>query len=155
MVESFRREIAQNLRDLQDSHDRGKYFLTRLSDVDPKRTPNGSAITVIAAAFPKGGLKLPKLSDAAWQTAMATDKIRLVDYRTAALLSIQRESVMGTSNLFQSRLFERGTFGPADAAATLQMFAALTEQLLAQEEMLIDSYSTVLRKLPPPPRARP
>ena len=82
VIDSFRREIGQNMRELADGYKRHVCFITRLGEDDPKRTPNTPAIQVIARAFPKGGLKLPSLSDAAWQTAMATDKLRLLLHRS-------------------------------------------------------------------------
>ena len=60
---------------------------------------------------------------------------------------IQRESVTGTVRLVQTRLFDPTTFQSANTRATIEMFSALTEQLLAQEKLLMESYQTALARL--------
>jgi hypothetical protein len=152
VVTGFRREIQKNLRDLEDGYQRHQYFQTRLAAFDPDTAPATTAITAIIPMFPKGGLHLPVLSDAAWQTATATDAFRLLDYKTVALLSetylIQRDLVMGTSKLIQDRLFERATFDRSNTKATLLMISVLMEQLTVQEKLLIESSRAALAKLP-------
>ena len=158
VVQNFRHEVEQNLAALEDGYRRETEFARQLSAVDVARQPTASAVDLVARALPPGGLRLPVLSDAAWETSLATNGLHLVDYGTVSLLSqtylLQRTSVSGSTKLVQDAIFDRRSFTPSDTRATVRLLLAIMQQLTAQEQVLIERYRTVLARLPGAPPAR-
>jgi hypothetical protein len=151
-VAEFRREIEANLRELERIRPIHQEFLRRLEAWPASRPPQETALEAVARLIPQGGLQINSLDDTAWETATATDVFRLLDFRTATLLSkvyrIQRQYRGSTVMLFQDRLFSHPTFDPSSTRATMALLEALTQQLVAVEEVLAQTYREALRGLP-------
>ncbi|HET9984888.1 MAG TPA: hypothetical protein VFQ38_14920 [Longimicrobiales bacterium] len=151
-VDNFRREIRANLSELERIRPAHEELLRGLERWSASHPSGETAVEALLRVMPRSGLQINPLDDAAWETATATDALRLMDYPTASLLSrtylIQRQARGATVALFQERFFERGSFDAASAAASVSLLRVLTQQLVAQEDSLARAYREALRKLP-------
>jgi hypothetical protein len=99
---------------------------------------------------------LEALHEAAWEAASTTGALRLLDYRTAALMSetylVQRSGIPRTMERVASTVYDPRAVG-GGAGSTLEMvrvLALLMNELSGQESYLLETYRRVLRELPPP-----
>ena len=103
--------------------------------------------------MPEGGLDTGPLRDAAWETAVSTGALRLLEYEQAAVLSEtyigQRMATAHTLQRLVDRFYMPENFDPAMRRAMLQTLGMLFVELSGQESYLIEAYRQALRRLTP------
>lgn len=155
-LENFRSEIRGNLAVLERVHPKHLRLAAQLEAAVEGGPPVGrTAFDAIVAVLPEGGLDTPPLREAAWEAAVSTGALRLLDYETAALLSetyqIQRATLGPTVHRLGDRMMDVPNFDPASRAMMLQVHHLLLLELTGQEEFLMETYRSTLERLPPAP----
>jgi hypothetical protein len=152
VLANFREEMEQNLATLERIQPKHAAFVDRLTAASARPHPDSSAFDVVAAEMPADGLHVEPLRDAAWQTAVSTGALRLLDYETAATLTetyfVQRSGMVQTTQRLEDRIMTPESFDPARQRSTLLATRMLFNELSGQEEFLIGTYRKALRKLP-------
>lgn len=152
-IESFRAEIQTNLNTLQRVQPKHAEFAERLAEaiVDSTSRSAETAFDVFARTMPEGGLDTPPLREAAWETAMSTGALSLLDYDLAAVLSetylIQRSTLAPTLALLRERLIAPANFESREHRALLRVHQMMLNELAGQEAYLIDVYGNALARL--------
>ena len=151
-VENFRVEIEANLSTLERVQPKHARFAEQLATVaagpiDPQQT----AFDVFARNMPEGGLDTPPMREAAWEVALSTGALSLIDYDLAAVLSetylIQRATLGPTLMLLRERLLSSGTFRVEERDAVLRVQQMMINELAGQETYLIEVYRNALARL--------
>ncbi len=118
-----------------------------LAQQDPAQG-TGSAIDVLFATRPplpsgmQSNVPLPR--HAAWDTALSTGALRLIDYDLAAGLSeiyAMQEYATGT---FTKPFAEPAFFDAASRSATIRLTQTMMRELLVSEERLLELYDNYL-----------
>ena len=152
-LENFRREIGTNLAALERVHPKHQAFTRRLAAVRPGTAQGETAFDVVVSLLPEGGLDTPPLREAAWEAAVSTGALRLLDYETAALLSetylVQRLTLGPTLQRFGDRFMDTPNFDPRSRDTMVRVHHMLLQELTGQEGYLIETYRKTLRRLPP------
>lgn len=150
-ITNFRREISANLAVLEKSEPRHRVLMQRLDSAARATHPGESAFTAFATVIHDGGVATEPLRDAAWETAVSTGALRLLDYDRASALSevylIQRTSLGATLRLLSDRFMMPQNFDPATRGTMLQTHRMLLNELAGQESYLIDVYRRTLQGL--------
>jgi len=151
---NFRREIEQNLATLRRVHPIHEKLRTDLEGALARENPGKSAFDVFREEMPESGLNLVPLRDAAWETAVSTGALRLLDYETAALLSetylVQRGSLDGAIQRFVDRFYLPDSFEPAAQKRMLRTHQMMLGEVTGLESYLLEVYPQALEKLPRP-----
>jgi hypothetical protein len=156
-LRNFRLEIEANLAVLERTQPTHVEIADRLGQaaVATNAPPGQTARDAFAQALPEGGLDTPPLSEAAWEAAVSTGALRLLDYDVAARLSrtylIQRATLLPTLKLLSERFHEAPNFDPRSRALMLHVHHGLLRELAGQESYLIDQYRETLDFLPEQP----
>jgi hypothetical protein len=147
---SFGQEIESNLGRLEEfkpRHDRVAANLAAMGEAEVGGRP---AFRVLMEANPYPTLIMPP-DEAAWETAVSTGALRLLDYQTAAILSriysAQRNAVGHTALRLSEIVFSPAMFEPDAGAPTLLSVQVLLSELAAQEAWLIGEYRAALERL--------
>jgi hypothetical protein len=150
---SFRQEIAQNLATLEAVEPKHAAMADRLAaaaNAVPGKVGE-TAFDAFHAAMPAGGVSVPPLSDAAWETATSTGALRFIGYERASRLSetyhMQSTTILGTGQRLEDRLSSPENFDPAQRRAMLRAESLLFTELSGVEEYLISVYRETLAKL--------
>jgi hypothetical protein len=155
-VQSFRREISQNLATVQRLQPVHAALAARLEAEAAAAHPKETAFDAFKRSFPTSGASVPPLADAAWETAVSTGALRLLHYDRAARLSetyqVQRTSLVRMASRLDDRLTSPESFDPARRAAMLRALALLYQEVEGQERYLTDVYHTTLEGLDAPSR---
>ncbi len=128
-------------------------FAERLAEaiVDSTSRSAETAFDVFARTMPEGGLDTPPLREAAWETAMSTGALSLLDYDLAAVLSetylIQRSTLAPTLALLRERLIAPANFESREHRALLRVHQMMLNELAGQEAYLIDVDGNALARL--------
>lgn len=152
-IENFRVEIEANLRELQRVQPKHEQFAERLADVVDEMAANNrtTAFDVFVENMPEGGLDTPPLKEAAWETAMSTGALSLLEYKLAATLSetylVQRSTLAPTLSLLRDRFAAPANYEPAQREAMLRVHQIVLTELAGQEAYLIDIYRNALAQL--------
>ena len=153
-LSNFQREIEGNLAELTRVQPKHEQFLVRLGEA-VGRSPNAgdsTAFDLFAAAMPEGGLDAPRLREAAWEAAVSTGALRLLDYDDAARLSetyfVQRSTIMPTIKLLSERFSDLPNFDPESRTIMLRVHQMMLNELTGQERYLMDIYRKSLESLP-------
>jgi hypothetical protein len=149
-TESFRNEIQQNmslLRSAEPLHAKMAVQLNR----DSAATGGEAGFDAFRAAMPQRNISIPQLSDGAWQTAVSTGALRLLDYRLVSRLSntyaAQQSAVFMTGQRIEERLTSPDNFDPAARRRMIRAQAVLFQELSGQERYLIELYGQALQSL--------
>lgn len=151
---NFRREIEANLGELERVQPKHAEFAAQLAAAAATSDPGEgrSAFEIFAGLLPEGGLDVPPLREAAWETAVSTGALRLLEYDLAARLSetylIQRSTVMPTIQRLADRFSDTSNFDPAVRERVLRVHHRLITDLAGQEAYLIETYRGTLKLLP-------
>jgi hypothetical protein len=156
VLENVRREMAQNLATLERIPPKHARMAERLATAAVPSAGGGqTAFDVFAREMPEGGLDLSPLRDAAWETAVTTGALRLLDYEKAALVSevyqIQRASIVPTIQRISDRFLAPQNFDPLARTAMLRTHHMLFVEISGQESYLMETYRRVLKQLAPEP----
>lgn len=150
-IERFRQEIRANLEAVEEAHPRHAAFARRLAESVPDSLVAGSAFDVFYALMPEGGLNMRPLRDAAWETALSTGALRLLDYDTAAMLSetylVQHSSIQPTLERLSDRIMDPRTFDPAQRDLMLRVHQMTIQELAGQQRYLMVVYENALEQL--------
>ncbi len=150
VIANTRLEIGENLETLRRMRPTHIEMARRLRAAADRDTA-GTAFDAFYAAFPEGGIGM-SLRDAAWQTAVSTGALRLLDYEDAALLSatydVQRTTLVSTQQRISDRFLSPQNFDPAMRRAMVLTHHMLLVELTGQEGHLIEVYQRALRELP-------
>ena len=99
----------------------------------------------------RGSLSALPLRRAAWDAAVSSGALRLIDYEVAARLSdiymIQEEAYGSTTRRVGEALFIPESFMPERSHEVTQMFRWLLEELLGQETYMLEVYDEHLPAL--------
>ena len=102
---------------------------------------------LIAAVAPLG-IRPPAIRRTAWETAISTDAVTLMDYsliyRLGGLYDTQTTGVESTLARIQDFVFDPMLFEPARAGTAVRMIHALVSELAGQEYYLSAHYDSVL-----------
>lgn len=152
-VENFRAEIQGNLTTLQRVQPKHVQFAERLGDAvaDSASGSSETAFDVFARSMPEGGLDIPPMREAAWETAISTGALSLLDYDLAAVLSetylIQRSTLGPTLALLRERLVAPANFEMAERRALVRVHQMMLSELAGQETWLMEVYRNALARL--------
>jgi hypothetical protein len=149
-VANFRRELGENLVDLERRQPKHAAFAQRLREDAEQDRPSETAFSSFRRLLPPGGLDNAPLRDAAWETALSTGALRLLDYERAALLSetyLVQRAITHTVHRLSDRFMMPENFDPALRRPMLQTHSMLFVELSGQESYLVDIYQKTLRGL--------
>lgn len=149
---NFRREIAQNLKLLEEVQPKHAALVHRLEAEAAAPHAGEAAFDALRRSLSAmHGASVPPLADAAWETATSTGALRLLGYERAARLSetyqIQRGQLLQTLLRLEDRVSAPEDFAPASREAMLRAHALLFSEVEGEERYLIDVYRTTLRQL--------
>jgi hypothetical protein len=151
----FRRELNENLETLQRVQPKHLAMSNRLKAAAATPRPGQSAFDAFVAAMPEGGVSIPPLSDAAWETATSTGALRLIGYDRAARLSatyhVQRTTISATGERMEERLTSPDSFDPQRRQQMLRAESVLFAEISGVETYLIGVYRETLKSLVEPP----
>jgi hypothetical protein len=102
----------------------------------------------LIAGVARAGIRPPAIRRTAWETAISTDAVTLMDYsliyRLGGLYDTQTTGVESTLARIQDFVFDPMLFEPARAGAAVRMIHALVSELAGQEYYLSAHYDSVL-----------
>lgn len=147
-IASFRQELKQNLAILDSVQPRHNVMANRLDSAAKARSPGLTAFDAFIASMPNGGVSVPLVVDAAWQTAVSTGALRLLSYERVAQLSetyeAQRAVIGSTGQRLEDRLSSPQNFDPASREQMLRVQGLLFHELSGQETFLKGVYRRAL-----------
>lgn len=150
-LQNFRREIRQNLVVLDSVYPKHVALAARIDTALGTPRSGESAFQALVRAMPAGGISIPPLAEAAWETAASTGALRFLGYEQAARLSetyqVQRTTLVQTTLRLEDRLSAPEDFDPARRDAMLRVYQLLFRELSGQETYLTTVYRTTLRQL--------
>lgn len=143
MLASIQTEVAYNRAMLEPFIPMHRAWEEALRKQDPAAA-TGSAIDIFFAArpplSPEMRTNIPLLRRAAWDTALSTGALRLIDYNLAAGLSeiygMQDYAAGNFAKLFSDRVF----FDPSGGAATIRLAQVTLQEMTWAEEMIFALY---------------
>jgi hypothetical protein len=151
VLTSFRQEIQANLELLEQFQPLHAALAEAIAALDPATLAGRRAIDVVTSVRVDGGTVLMAPGEAAWQTAVSTGALRLLDYEMAAVLSriylSQREYAGRTAQRLTDVVFSAAMFDPAATRQALHIAMALLNELAAQEASLMGEYRFALGRL--------
>lgn len=153
-LSGFRRELNENLEMLQRVQPKHLEMSNRLKAAAAVPKSGQTAFDAFAAAMPEGGVSIPPLSDAAWETATSSGALRLIGYDRAAHLSMAYhvQSTMTTSigQRIEERLTSAENFDPQRREQMLRAESLLFSEISGVETYVIDVYRQTLKNLDAP-----
>lgn len=153
---SFRRELNENLATLQRVQPKHLEMSNRLKAAAATPRAGQTAFDAFTAAMPEGGISIPPLSDAAWETATSTGALRLIGYERAAHLSetyhVQSTTIASTGERMEERLTSPENFDPQRREQMLRAESLLFGEVSGVETYLIGVYRQTLKILDGPGR---
>ena len=144
VLRGVRSEVEQNEAALTKLESQHSVWESAMAKAD--RAPdNRSAVDVLLASRPSDGATIGvPLKRAAWQMAISSGALRLLDYDVAAALSeiysfqdlmVENHNRLVSTTLYSAAAFERGT---SDAA--LRMLRGVMSEIAGNEVALLDIY---------------
>ena len=143
MLASIRTEVEFNRTALEQFIPIHRAWRDALAKED-RATGTGSAVDVFFATRPhlppEIKMNVPLLRHAAWDTALSTGALRLIDYDLAAGLSeiygMQGYAVSGFSGLFSQPIF----FDPSGRSGAMRLAQTTMQEMTWAEETLLALY---------------
>ena len=143
MVASIRTEVEYNHAALNRFLPIHQAWQKALERQDPSRA-TGSAIDVLFATRPQlppeVRTNVPLLRRAAWDTALSTGTLRLIDYDLAAGLSEIYGMQDYASAMFPRLFSDPSFFDPTQRSATIKLAQTTMDELIFAEETLLELY---------------
>jgi hypothetical protein len=151
VIDGLHREIESNLALLERMQPLHAGLAEALARVDPADVQGRPAFAIISEQRIDGGTLINPPAEAAWETALSTGALRLLDYETVAILSRiylgQRDAVGRTSERIADLAFGGTMFDPEATTVAMHSTLALLNELSAQETHLMMEYRAGLRRL--------
>jgi hypothetical protein len=149
VLEGVRHEVATNLVTLEPLIEKHRAWQKSLAEFRAREGP-ATAFEVLFDLRPDGGVTVGvPLKRAAWNTAVSSGALRLLDYRTAAAISeIYGYQDLMTENhnrLIAATLYAPATFDPASRTTAVRMLAGVLAEIAGNEGTLRALY---VRNLP-------
>lgn len=117
---------------------------------EPGELAGVPALAIAQRAAPRG-IRPPELSRTAWDAAIASDAVALLDLETAALVASvygqQRNGVETTVLRLTDRIFTTESFDEELGVRQMRLLDAMLGEIRAQEASLADAYARVLAEL--------
>src|SRR3954468_19106992 len=146
MMRSVDTEVEHNLATLEQWSAFNRQFANALATADTSKASQ-AGIDIYLAAKPKlrdgATLDVPLVRRAAWDAALSTGALRLIDYDLVAALS----DIYTTQNMYGEELgrlvtimHESGAYDPATRVTTVRQAAAMGTELSYAQKLLIDLY---------------
>jgi hypothetical protein len=151
VIDGLYREIEANRALLETMQPQHAQLAEKLAGLPPEAVGGRSAFAVVFESRVDGGSLINPPAEAAWQTALSTGALRLLDYETVSILSRvylgQRDAVGRTSERIADLAFDARMFDPDVGRETTQVFMALMNELASQEAHLLNEYANGQRRL--------
>jgi hypothetical protein len=151
VLTSFQQEIGDNLALLEQYRPRHIALAEAVLQIPPESLVGRSAAELLLEARTGEGAVIMPLAEGAWQTAVSTGALRLLDYETAALLSGIYHAQQGffdeTVSRLMDRIFDAPMFEPTARVETIRVFGNLLMELVGQEAFLMERYRVALEHL--------
>lgn len=155
-LENFRQEINENLAEMERVYPMHVRFVERLAGaIESGADEWETGFDAFAALMPEGGIGSHSMREAAWETAVSTGALRLLDYEAATLLSetyLVQAKLALTRQIMGDRFSDESNFDPQRRNTMIRVHHRLMSDLAGQEEYLIDAYRRTLQGLPAPAR---
>jgi hypothetical protein len=144
VLTGVRSEVEHNQMLLEQAMAKHHEWTAALATVDPAKNRQ-AAFEVMFTVRPKGGADIGvPLRQAAWDTAVSTGALRLLDYDVAAavseIYSFQTMMSANLTHLAQSVLYTPAMFDPASRSASVQVMRWLLTEIEGNERYLDDLY---------------
>jgi hypothetical protein len=144
VLTGVRTEVEYNQGQLEQAMAKHREWTAALAKVDPAQNTK-AAFEVMFSVRPSGDTNIGvPLRQAAWDTAVSTGALRLLDYDVASafseIYSYQTLMSANLTRLAQSVLYTPATFDPASRAASIQVMRWLLTEVEGNERFLDDLY---------------
>jgi hypothetical protein len=146
VLKSLQTEVEQNLAALEPWTDFNRHFLDALSKADTSNS-HQSTIDVYLAARPRlpAGAKLdtPIVHRGAWDAALSTGALRLIDYDVVSALSdiYQTQDLFSAErSRFAAEMHAGAAFDPAMRVIGIRQASAELSEIAYAEKLLVDLY---------------
>jgi hypothetical protein len=146
VLRSLQTEVAQNLAALEPWTDFNRRFQDALAKADTSNTRQ-STIDVYLAARPElpagATLDRPSVRRGAWDAALSTGALRLIDYDVVAALSdiYQTQDLFATESVrFAAEMHATTAFDPAMRVVGIRQARAELSEIAYAEKLLVDLY---------------
>jgi hypothetical protein len=147
----FKHEIQENLTLLERFQPQHLHLARAIAELPPESLEGRTAFDVISENRTDDGSVIMPPAEAAWQTAVSTGSLALLDYETAAILSriyfAQQNFVGRTGERLTDLVFDGRMFDAEAGVESLAVFLALMQELAAQETSLMGEYRNALERL--------
>lgn len=151
VVDGLYKEIDANRELLETMQAQHVQLAEAIASLAPESLDGRPAFVVVAQNRVDGGSLINPPAEAAWQTALSTGALRLLDYETVSILSRiylgQRDAVGRTSERIADLAFDTRMFDAETGVEAIQVFLALLRELASQEAHLMNEYENGLRRL--------
>lgn len=144
VLRNVRAEVEANAALLDSLVVQHRTWADALGEVDLARA-GGSAYETLFVTRPDAGVTIGvPLKSAAWNTAVSTGALRLLEYDIAAAFSEiygYQELMTENHNRFvASALYDRAAFDPATQRATVRLMHGIMSEIAGNEQVLLDLY---------------
>jgi hypothetical protein len=146
VLRSLQTEVEQNLAALEPWTDYNRRFLDALAKADTSNSRQSTIDVYLAArpALPAGAtLDTPTVRRGAWDAALSTGALRLIDYDVVAALSdiYQTQELFGTeAGRFSAEMHATTAYDPAMRIVGIRQASAELSEVAYAEKLLIDLY---------------
>ena len=146
VLKSLQTEVEQNLAALEPWSDFNRRFSDALAKADTSNSRQSAVEVYVAArpALPAGAkLDTPVVHRGAWDAALSTGALRLIDYDVVAALSAiyQTQQLFGAeSDRFAAEMHAITAFDPATRVVAIRQASAEFSEVAYAEILLIDLY---------------
>lgn len=149
VLQAVREEVERNLEVLEPLLANHREWQKTLAAAKPSDPPK-AAVDVLFEARPDADINIGvPLRNAAWNTAVTSGALRLLDYPVAAALSeiygYQDVMTANHNRLVGSALYQPAMFEPASGHASIRLLWGLISEVAGNEQYLRDLY---LKHLP-------
>jgi hypothetical protein len=142
-------EVADNLKTMQAQIDRHTVGVAALRSAHPD--PAKSALLVMVESLPKGSISALPMKRAAWDAAVSSGALRLLDHDLAERYSeiyVNQERIYDDDvSWIKTVLYRPENFEPERQKAALATLTAMLEELKGNEEYMRDLYKAQLPAL--------
>lgn len=151
VINALHVELSANLALIERMQPVHAQFAQAIADLSPEALDGRPAFAIMMVSRQDDGSLIVPPAEAAWQTAVSTGALRLLDYETVAILSRiytgQQDGVGRTTDRLADIVFSVTMFDPDVGNEAAQVILALMRELTAQEEHLIREYRLGLARL--------
>ena len=146
VLRSLQTEVEQNLAALEPWTDFNRRFQDALAKADTSDNRQSTIDVYLAArpALPAGAtLDAPRVRRGAWDAALSTGALRLIDYDVVAALSdiYQTQDLFGSELVrFSAETHATAAYDPAMRVVGIRQASAELSEIAYAEKLLVDLY---------------